>query len=507
MKKAEPAFELPPPPPSGARIIAAAMHITFHLLLNLTPSPASCISLQSDNWERKIAIIHRFIHKLYQRFPSRQETDDCVCSRLLILTRHKRITMTMTVTPHTRCCIATVTVTAAMLLASVVGVGSAFDDSTWYKRYPAYPVYCSTPEEMQRRGIPPLQDDDKLGETRLVHVTSVIRHGARTPWSSSIDCWDGYWTNPETGVWNCNLTTFLAAPPLTEEVGLGVEHVYVLFEKQYNALQFPLKNELNGTCQVGQLILRGFPQELQNGNHLRTAYAYDGTNMDHDIRMRLLDTTSATSPFQQLYYRSDDDQRTLMSGQVLLRGLFEKEFKHHAKTNTTHMIIPLHTADRNVDILSGDEEHCPRLQELQQQAQDSKEYKDYENSEQVQLLRNFMEQELGQVMEDEAIDCIMTTICTDRPLPEALDDYGRNTSKYHDTYGDNLLKRVYESVSDTEGGRPSNENVLHQISHVLSCHDRMSKVGPFVGNTTMEHGVSWLWDRCGPKLWTIFNPF
>jgi ubiquitin-like domain-containing CTD phosphatase 1 len=353
-----------------------------------------------------------------------------------------------------RCGIAT----AAMLLASV---GSAFDDSSWYKRYPAYPEYCSTLEEMQRRAIPPLQDDDKLGETRLVHVTSVIRHGARTPWGSNLDCWEGYWTDPETGVWDCNLTTFLA-PPLRE---VGVENVYFLFEKQYNALQSPLKNELNGTCQVGQLLDRGFQQELDNGKHLRMAYAYDGTNMDHDVRMRLLDTSGATSPFQQLYYRSDDDQRTIMSGQVLMRGLFEKEFQEHAKTNTTHMIIPLHTADRDVDILTGEGSLCPRLQELEEEAEDSKEYKDYENSEEVQLLRKFMEKELGQVMEDEAIDCIMTTICTDRPLPEALDDYGRNTSKYHDTYGDNLLKRVYESVSDTEVGRT--EIVLHQISHAF----------------------------------------
>jgi hypothetical protein len=343
-------------------------------------------------------------------------------------------------------CIATAAM--SMLLASV---GSAFDDSTWYKRYPAYPEYCSTPEEMQRRGIPPLRDDDGLGETRLVHVTSVIRHGARTPWASDIDCWEGYWTDPETGVWDCNLTTFLA-PPLRE---VGVENVYFLFEKQYNALQSPLKNELNGTCQVGQLLLRGFQQELQNGNHLRTAYAYDGTNMDHNVRMRLLDTSgAATSPFQQLYYRSDDDQRTIMSGQVLLRGLFEKEFQEHAKTNTTHMIIPLHTADRQVDILTGGEDStCPRLQELQQEAEDSKEYKDYENGAEVQLLRKFMKEELGTVMEYDPIDCIMTTICTDRPLPEALDDFGRNTSKYHDKYGDNLLKRVYESVSDTKLGR------------------------------------------------------
>ena len=278
-------------------------------------------------------------------------------------------------TTRPRRCIAT----AAALLASV---RSAFDNSTWYKRYPAYPEYCSIPDEMQRRAIPSLQEDSRLGETRLMHVTSVIRHGARTPYASGLDCWDGYWTNPETGVWDCNLTTILA-PPLEATRDTSV---MFLFEKKYDALQPPLANELNGTCQVGQLLLRGFQQELQNGNHLRKAYVYDGSNMNHDVRMRLLDTSSSGTLFQELYYRSDDDQRTLMSGQVLLTGLFGEELLDHAKQNASHPVIPLHTADRKRDILTGEDALCPRLTELQDEAKASQEYKDYEQSDEVQLL-------------------------------------------------------------------------------------------------------------------------
>eukprot|EP00339_Tiarina_fusa_P007802 CAMPEP_0117057176 /NCGR_PEP_ID=MMETSP0472-20121206/39683_1 /TAXON_ID=693140 ORGANISM="Tiarina fusus, Strain LIS" /NCGR_SAMPLE_ID=MMETSP0472 /ASSEMBLY_ACC=CAM_ASM_000603 /LENGTH=86 /DNA_ID=CAMNT_0004773937 /DNA_START=60 /DNA_END=316 /DNA_ORIENTATION=+ len=52
---------------------------------------------------------------------------------------------------------------------------------TWYTRYPSYPPYCSTPDEMATRAIPNLQDhhDSLYGETRLLHVTAAIRHGAR----------------------------------------------------------------------------------------------------------------------------------------------------------------------------------------------------------------------------------------------------------------------------------------------------------------------------------------
>ena len=90
--------------------------------------------------------------------------------------------------------------------------------NTWYYRYPAYPPYCSTPSEMSNRIIPMVRDRDPLiGETRIVHATAVIRHGARTPWSSHIQCWDGFWDSKDTGVWDCDLTTIMA-PPSPEQV-------------------------------------------------------------------------------------------------------------------------------------------------------------------------------------------------------------------------------------------------------------------------------------------------
>ena len=319
-------------------------------------------------------------------------------------------------------------------------------DSSWYKRYPAYPEYCSIPQSMDRRSIPPLKTDYRVGDTRLVHVSAIIRHGARTPYDSNLDCWNGYWDSPDTAVWNCNLTTFLA-PPLT---ATGDNDVMFLFEKKYDALQPPLSNQLNGTCQVGQLLLRGYVQELKNGQHLRNAYTFDGTNMQHDVRMRLLDLSSTDPrPYELLKYRSDDDQRTTMSGQVLLRGLFANEFVAHAKQqHGSHPIIPLHTADRPVDILTATEHTCPRLEYLRHEAENSHDYQALMKSKEALLLTTFINTELGQgVMQKDGVDCIMTTICTDRPLPQRIDDYGRNTSKYHDEYGDNLLQRIYENVS------------------------------------------------------------
>eukprot|EP00957_Ditylum_brightwellii_P076706 5830309-Ditylum_brightwellii.AAC.1 len=62
------------------------------------------------------------------------------------------------------------------------------DNDLSYTQYPKYPPYCSQPEEMAKRAVPPLKSDDP--DIKLVHVTSIIRHGARTPWSHQMMCWD-----------------------------------------------------------------------------------------------------------------------------------------------------------------------------------------------------------------------------------------------------------------------------------------------------------------------------
>ena len=120
---------------------------------------------------------------------------------------------------------------------------------------------------MKTRAIPPLEDHQGsvFGETRLLHVTSIIRHGARTPWRGApkYRCWDSYWTDVETAIWDCKLTT-LMAPPLLETIEIEEgkqindnddedrDLAFFLFEKKFDALRYPeagLTNELNGTCQ------------------------------------------------------------------------------------------------------------------------------------------------------------------------------------------------------------------------------------------------------------------
>jgi ubiquitin-like domain-containing CTD phosphatase 1 len=153
--------------------------------------------------------------------------------------------------------------------------------------------------------------------------------------------------------------------------------------------------------------------------------------MKHDERMRLIELSrhefSAWDP-QHLRYRSDHDQRTIMSGQVFLRGLFDEEVQAYFTDTGNYPTIPLHIADRARDILGPNPKVCPRLKDIADRAEKSEEYQAFNNSEETQSIREFMKEEVGDMNQDKILDCLMTAICTDRDLPEPLGDFGKEDS-------------------------------------------------------------------------------
>ena len=334
-------------------------------------------------------------------------------------------------------------VAVALLLSSVTTCTMAdirLDEHIpegWYSAYSKYPSYCSTPAAMMERKIPKLRDDSHIGETRLVHAATVIRHGARTPASPDYTCWKGYWENPATGVWNCSLTMEMA-PPTPKHIkqeegqdGTSYSNTVALFDKQYDALmdkENGLSNHFSGNCQMGQLLLQGYEQQVTNGQYLREAYCFDSNGYQHDQRMRLIDLNANNmQPWAkpQIYFRSDDDQRTLLSGQALLRSMLQPEIeKYSKKTGSAHPIIPVHLADRDRDVLGVNERICPRLTKMKDKVHQSSTFKAFnQSSSEAKTLRKFMSNDL-QSPADLNIDCLMTTVCTDRPLPDEFDYEG-----------------------------------------------------------------------------------
>ena len=114
-----------------------------------------------------------------------------------------------------------------------------------------------------------------------------------------------------------------------------------------------------------------------------------------------------------LRYRADDEQRTLMSGQILLRGLFGPEILADDNDETT--IIRLHTGDYKKDVLVINKNICPRAADLEAEAYESEEFKRWnETSVEVQIIRKFAQSKMGlDAIPRGILDCLMTTMCTD----------------------------------------------------------------------------------------------
>ena len=72
-------------------------------------------------------------------------------------------------------------------------------------------------------------------------------------------------------------------------------------------------------------------------------------------------------PPNSIRIRGDDQQRTLMSGQVLLTGVIE--FNDDSETT-----IIYHTADYGVDPIYPNSKICPKLRYLQENAESSAEF-------------------------------------------------------------------------------------------------------------------------------------
>ncbi|MGK3752006.1 MAG: hypothetical protein ACI8RD_004310 [Bacillariaceae sp.] len=374
-----------------------------------------------------------------------------------------------------------------LLLNFLVDVSVSAEFYT-YQRYTDYPPYCSDIPEMATRNIPPLPTNKNNNEnTRIVHVSAIIRHGARTPVHTK-HCFDGHWDN-EDGIWDCQLTTLLSTRPYYEGQSNDDDKGAFLVEKIYDAFQgdeAPYRNRMNGTCQDGQLIKQGYDQHISNGKHLRNAYVYDGStrgsssnsSQQADPRLRLFVTSSLHNnnnnnnnndkeddnvddgdyPFLngKLRYRSDDDQRTLASGQVLLSTMFGPELLHYNKAhNGVNPIITHHTADRSVDILSSVKGKfmCPTQKAAISRSDESEEYQAFIKSDENVLMRQLIKDELlrGADVNFGGIDCLMTSICTDRSLPDVINDYKLKSEEVDDNqytkkYGRNRFERLMNYV-------------------------------------------------------------
>ncbi len=279
--------------------------------------------------------------------------------------------------------------------------------------------YCS--HDVSTRKIHPLADslkdfDPSLSiddDVDMLQIQVLVRHGARTP--VTCNCWENY-----NYTWDCS-STFLVHP--SDKMNVFSNEPIDLFRIKYGDGGLGTDTILNGTCKWGQLIHEGYDQMRQNGEILRHAYVYEGGG----CLLKSNKVEDMENKYDDLWLASDDMFRTVMSGQVLTKTLFDTTGGSGRGVN----ILEWHTGgDAKIDHMFDYHGGCPRAEELIDEWRNSKRYKAKISSEDTKILKDKVikewrvnkevwEKDPADVVWNHYFDCIMSTVCTGRELPHA----------------------------------------------------------------------------------------
>jgi len=259
-----------------------------------------------------------------------------------------------------------------------------------------YPEYCNA--KPYNNSIPALSSNDRSLVSGIKQVIIMIRHGSRTPFAPHT-CWKDYDVS-----WNdCNVTELMLASPASYNYSSQEVPADWLFRKVYDA--FP--SALGGNCFTGQLMRFGYDQEVANGKILRNAYL-----AQTDTPLNIFPSTTFSSiPRSDIHLRSDDEQRTLMSGQIMMTNFFDVD---------SSAIVKWHTGDDGIDQIAPNADACPAVQAASDTAYASPQFVATNDSNPLTAQLNDVYGE-GYWTWYANIDCLMTTVCTNRSIPANVD--------------------------------------------------------------------------------------
>lgn len=260
-------------------------------------------------------------------------------------------------------------------------------------------IYC---DASGSTGIPPLDAQFTPLQPRLAQVQIMIRHGDRTP-CNMYECWPN-----DTAVYICSHAAVLAQTDDDASAALSVPRVY-------RKLYIAGREFLPGDCGLGTLTQRGMAQQARNGANLRAAYVEGGGGA-------LLpgDPSAAARAF---LLRSDDQPRTVESGQALFDGMYPPA----EGPSSAVPVFDWWTMDAATETIEPDFDACPALTAQMDAAQASAPFQAHVASVTAPLVA-----ELSTVLRrvvtaygasdgiSMQFDCFMTHACYDRPMPAGV---------------------------------------------------------------------------------------
>lgn len=352
---------------------------------------------------------------------------------------------------------------AAVLFAASASVLAAAVSSD-------FDAYCmhNTPS------IPALSaESSDLFSVRQVQV--FIRHGARTRCLGGADsCWRG----DENTVYNC-----------TNQVTMGsVLDGKVRFAKTYERG----KNVLKGDCMMGQLTHIGYEQQRRNGYVLRDAYGGSSRTTSTVGKNVLLDDslfTSSEDIDEIVHLRSDDESRTLQSGQALVSSLFSLDGLPPSVDGMVQ--LSWSTRDSEKDTISPNANVCPMLSRAYEKLHESPPWVRLQNATAAPLLRKLapiLGVEESKIDLETLFDCFWTHYCPDAgEIPEGLIE-GKEGSRLIDDVVAYVSKIVGLTFTNPEvakyGAGPLLGEVIDSMVMAAGLSPRAKRFALYSGHDT-----------------------
>ncbi|KAL5368983.1 hypothetical protein CPHLJ_4g920 [Cryptosporidium parvum] len=271
-------------------------------------------------------------------------------------------------------------------------------------------------EEIKK--IPRLRDEELFNRLELIQLQVVSRHGARTP-VKSFKCWEGYKQN-----WDCSdLKSLISASAFEKQSKTRT----LKFSKHYETKQW--QNNLTNTCKMGQLISQGYEQHRINGKILAKAY-FKGEHLVTKSGLEISDFKN------QMYIRSSDTQRTIVSAAALITSLLENIFGKE-ETFQRFRNLPIYTMDFHSEYLFANKNLVDNSRVLKYvfTSKNFQELLEDRKHLYMELEKDAKLNDLNRSWPFELLDCISMTICSgdDNKLPEAF-------------YKNNLLERTMATI-------------------------------------------------------------
>nr|CCA16101.1 conserved hypothetical protein [Albugo laibachii Nc14] len=325
--------------------------------------------------------------------------------------------------------------------------------------------YCNDLKHIDSTRIEPLTPEEQKQVESLLQVQILARHGSRAPYGR-VFCWDEKKNNPMNVRWNCSTTSVSSQNIADKSSASGYGR---LFRKQYtNGL-----NILKGDCVVGGILPEGREQHAANGLYLREAYI--GPSPFH-----LFDTANISKvDTRHIYLRSDDQERTLGSGQVLFDAFFPPDA---SESTLLDDLLTWRVADYSTDHINANENICPIMRYIADLSSTSKTFHDHITSLPVVELEERFTASVGNFSWNTVLECLSVARCNNLPLPNGVDG-ALFTKIYQEVeFRQGLFLTYNDSWYSKVAMQPLFRDMINNLDDAIAKEQDYAKLAIFMGH-------------------------